>query len=165
MAYGGKPNSEFCMDSLLAELKTISVANGRWSDVRTVVMPDYAPESDVMFQAETPSLHVWVMGSGGQEGLISRARRSLEVWIYGVVKQDRGAQTAILRLAEDVRSVMIMNPERDYPGLSVANTWGHFTEEQAGGFSFLVDRNEQGKSIGEFRSEWKVVYNYDNPNG
>jgi len=165
VAQGAKPNSAHVVDSILADLKNVKKANGYWMDVRHVALPDYQPYQDQMIAADTPSLQVWVVGDGPGDSLIGLPRKTLKVWIIGVIKQSDRLQQDLLMLADDVKSIMIFNPARNFPGSSVANTYGHYTDQDEEGVSFEVERGDQSSNVGIFLSKWRVGYEFPSPHG
>jgi hypothetical protein len=165
VAVGDKPNSEYTVEAMMADLRRISRANGYRTEVRTVVQPDYSPDSDMVLQVGAPSVQVWIMGSQPTEGMVGRLHRTLSVWIVGTIKQSKDVQIALLRLMEDVRSVMMWNPQRNHPDNTGANTWGHHTEEESEGFSYMVDAAEGTQAAGMFLSKWRVTYVFPSPSG
>lgn len=148
----------------MADLSRISVGGGFFSEIAAATMPNFPPDQDSIMAVEAPSVLVWVMDTMpvvDGNNRIGGLRRTMEIWIYGVVKQERAVQQALIRLYEDVRAVMLFNPQRNYPGLSQPNTWGYTTEEVS--CSFAVDEGQQSSSAGLFKSIWRVSYEYERP--
>lgn len=170
MAVADRPNSVFIMDALVADLRLIKRANNYWSDVADVDAPEFPPTSlsQAFSMKEYPALLVWLsyMRQSQRTGdsLGGDLRSELGVFVVGIVKQERGLQTALLTLAEDVKRCMRLNAGRDYPGLAIVNTWGINTDYGSGGFKFDYS-SENGVTFGHFSSEWVISYRFPTPKG
>lgn len=166
MAIADKPNSTYCINSLLADLKRITVGNSFWTELKSVEMPNYGPDDGMVLQGDAPKLLVWVTGMGPTQSRVGQYRRVINVMIYGIVKQDEAVQEATMRLAEDVRSILLFNPQRNFPGLTaVINTWGTYTAEEVEGFRLLIDKDENAIPFGQFTSRWRITHEFPAPHG
>ena len=166
MAVSGKPNAEYMLDSLMANLKLITTANGFWVDVKTVLLPEFEPFADIMMAVDDPALLVWVVSESPEAGRIGAPDRAMEVWIAGVIKSERLIQVQLIRLMTAVRQCLLNNRQLNYPGLvSVPNTWGRRIEEMNEGVVYEIKRGDQSKASGRFLSKWKVVYGYTSQAG
>jgi hypothetical protein len=165
VAVGGKPNAEYTLESLVANLKLISTPD-YWVDVRTVKLPDYEPFADAMMIEEDPALMVWVIGESTAEGRIGMADRALEVWICGVIKGRDNIQAQLIRLTASIRKCLLFNRQLNYPGVvGVPNTWGRGLEESSDAVSYQVDKGDQSKGSGVLLSKWRIFYAYPSPGG
>lgn len=169
MAVNGTPNSVYTLQALMAELKTISRANGYSTDVRTVKMPDYAPDDadwQTMMAEEAPALLMWLWDEvdTGRENT-GEDRPTLRIFMLGVVKQHQGLQEGILGLASDVRRVMRANPVRNYPELETTNIWAVNTKP--GGSKTFDYFYETGKTAttAKFASWWDIEYRFPRTTG
>lgn len=168
MTVGSVPNSVQLVRCLEAELKTISPANGYVTNVRTVKMPDYSPTDedwDLAMAEPTPALLLWLdTETDSGNGNTANDRPLLGVYILGMVRQDKGLQTALQGLATDVRRVMRFNLNRDHPTSGLANTWGVMTREGAYAFNYDYKKSNLG-TIGMFESTWQLEYKFPRATG
>lgn len=168
MAVSGKPNSAYIVDSVIADLKQIKISNGYYSDVKTVTLPSWDYRDGSHFsQVEDSALLIWLdaLVAGETSRNFQEERPSMAFTIVGVVRREQGLQEAMLLLAEDIRRVMMSNPQRNHPSNPTQNnSWGVLTKED-GGVDFQVHRNEQGVTIGVFTSSWRVDYRFPKATG
>ncbi len=171
MAQGGKPNSAYIMDSLLADLDQIKLANGYWSDVATVKAPEYPSDETGLDKAAAeslPALLVWLdyIVENKTRSNFQEKRLSMGITVVGILRAYEKLQEGMVTLSEDVRRVMVSNPQRNYPGTSSQNTWGEDTVAgERGGVDFKIHRTQQGTTLGMFVSQWEIMYRYPMPKG
>lgn len=158
MAVGTVPNARFLAEEIERQLKLIKRPD-YYADVAWVEMPSYEPLSEKMWEPDTPSLHIWISESGLGESKIGMPRRTLSVWIGGVVKQDRELQENLIELAESVRAVMLFKVHTATP-----SDMAVFVIEDDQGIAFQLERQDGGFA-GMFLSKWRVEYDYPSPAG
>jgi len=159
VAVGTVPNARFLAEEIERQLKLIKRPDF-YADVATVQMPSYEPLSQAMWAADTPSLHVWVTESGVGDSKVGMPRRTLVVWIGGVVKQDRELQENLIELAESVRAVMLFK----LLAVTALADMGVFVIEESEGIAFQLEKQDGGFA-GMFLSKWRVEYDYPSPAG
>ena len=168
MAVSNLPNAAYIIESIMADLRQISIGNGYRTDLKAIELPSWSYEDRARFsQVETPALLLWLDSDvkGTTLSNHQELRPALIFTVVGIVRRADKLQEAMLLLSQDVRRVMMANPQRNHPAnLTQANTWGVLTEEE-GGVDFKVHRNEQGVTIGIFTSSWRVDYRYPIPAG
>ena len=171
MTVSGIQNSVYTLKALMADLGLITRAAGYTTDVKTVKMPDYAPDDEdwrTMLGEECPAILVWLSDESDPVGRqnIAEDRPIMRVYMVGIVKQQRGLQASLQGLASDVRRVMRSNPNRDYPGLAVTNTWAVNTSSPGGKtFDFIYRRDMQKATAGLFESFWDIEYRFPRSTG
>lgn len=175
MAVGNQPNDVYLLETVLAEFRQISRGNGNYTDIQDVVLPSYhltdgnpmafVINPAVLSHDKLPALFVWVDRSSPAEGLMGMAERTLHLVVVGVLKQDEGLQLALMRLANDVRGIMLFNRERRFPGASSAENTGAATNEVGDGVGFNILKNSHGHNVGYFVSFWAVSHKVPGPQG
>lgn len=167
MAVESQPNDVYVAETLVAEFRRITPGNGHWTEVRHAEMPSYPPTEDFkmkMFGVETPALLLWIDRSTPPGDV--NYERDLRIIVAGIVKQDRNLQQAVMRLANDLRGVMLGNIHRTFPGAALPNpTVNAITNELPEGIDFAMDRDPTGNTIGYFFSVWAISHRFPLPNG
>lgn len=143
-----------------AEFELIQTSKGYYSNVQYVAFPDFGP-SDVdriLSVPDVPALLIWIVriGQGENEYTFGDKIPEAQVEVLGVVRS-MNVQWDLLKLHEDLRRVMLGNPERKYPGQASPPYVGVNTREAPMGAEFLVEKQEDS-AIGVFASTWYVSY-------
>jgi hypothetical protein len=158
MAVGELPNDGYTLRSLVADLERIRKSNNFWTDVDVVDLPDYDPKDEgEWLKVDQASVHVWIDSDlqVSERENSGDYRPTLRVLVLGVLKVDQGLQIALIGLKTDVRRVLLENASRDFPGLSVPNTWGIYTRQAPG---FEIDYRYHPDRTGSFLSMWDIDY-------
>jgi len=169
------PNDIYIVETLLEEFRGISRGNGNYTEVQHVEMPSWSLSDGnpnafnvnplVMTPKNgSPALYVWVDSSIPADGWVGMAERTLRIIVVGVIRQAEGLQLALMRLASDLRGVMLHNGERTFPGKEPQNT-GATTTELPDGFHFNLSKNETSDEVGYFVSFWAVSHKFPSPRG
>lgn len=159
MAVGAVPNVVYVVKAVRAEFERVSTATGYWTDVATVDQPSYPQDAiDAVFAEKSPAILIWPDYEEQRSESTSAIHPVLRLFVIGTAKRDRGLQDMLMNLATDIRRVMLMNPSRDHPDNTGANTWGRYTR-QAGVIDYRFRRVE-GQSCGAVLTSWDIEYNH-----
>lgn len=165
MSVGGKPNALYNLDSLVAELKLISVANGYFTTVKSATRPAFPPWAldQVVAVPELPALMVWLLriGKGRQNDSFSANYPALEIEIVGVVKGE-DPQAKLIMLEADVRRVMVNNKSRRYPNAQNTVVTALDTYEAKEGVDIKLYESSGPEGLGIFAARW-IIESYFPP--
>lgn len=154
-------NAEYVVDSLMADLRRISIANGFRTDIANVEMPNWSFEDSAKITAiQDEVILVWVNDDqGGHENANSSEDRPyLFFTVVGVSRSSQELQMKLLRMCQDIRRVMRGNPQRNHPdNTTQVNTWGVDTDLSSG-FDLDYYKASEMVTIGVTFSIWRVSY-------
>lgn len=164
----GTTNEDYVVKSVVENLKRISIAKGYLTDVRLVEEPDFGVDdqaNQVMKAQDGASLFVWGVGqSEGRSGNTLGANNDVLVVtlaVIGVVKQAEQPQSAIRRLAADVRRIFRQNPRLNIDGSTGTNAFCENTAPVSQPtFDYLYGKVDAATSVALFYTAWDATYRF-----
>ena len=165
---GGTTNEDYLVKATVKNLEGISIAKKYLTDVRLVEEPDFGVDDTrdaIMESQEGASLFVWGIGSSesteGNHIGSTFDKLILTLAIVGVVKQAEKPQSAIRRLAADVRRVMRENARRNFDGGTGTNIYCENTAPSSQPtFDYLFGKIDAATTVALFYTAWDATYRF-----